>query len=149
MRIAVGLLLCLGAGSMTSALADPPTKPSPAAAPAQAEAAAPCKCAPTAASAPSSPDAPAAQAAENKDAAAQAAAAKAAIDKDTQHFLAQGYKPEMRSGEQVYCRKDTAIGSRLTPVKNCGTIEQLKLAEQKTKAGVFDAQRQQTNPTYH
>jgi hypothetical protein len=50
----------------------------------------------------------------------------------------------MHGGEQIYCRKETALGSRLAPVKNCGTIEQLKLNEQKTKAGVYDAQRQQS-----
>jgi hypothetical protein len=55
----------------------------------------------------------------------------------------------MHDGEQIYCRKDTALGSRLTQVKYCGTIEQLKLAEQRTKQGVSDAQRQQTNPPYH
>ena len=127
MRIAVGLLAVLSAGALTLALADPPTD------------------AAAATTAASTAPAPAAAI----DATAQAAAAKAEIDKDTRHFLAEGYKPEMRGGEQIYCKRETALGSRLTPVKNCGTIEQLRLAEQNTKAGVFDAQRQQTNPTYH
>jgi hypothetical protein len=120
MRIAVGLLACLGVVALTSALADPPAENAAAA---------------TATPAPSSP--------------APAASGKAELDKDTQHFLAEGYKPEMHGGEQLYCRKETALGSRLAPVKSCGTIEQLKLAEQRTKQGVSDAQRQQTNPTYH
>jgi hypothetical protein len=68
---------------------------------------------------------------------------------DTRHFLAQGYKPEMHNGEQIYCRREIAFGSRLTPVKNCGTIEQLKLAEQRARTGVNDAQRNQVNPTFH
>ena len=133
MRITAGLLACLAAGVLSSALADPSTDTAPAA--------------------PATPNASAAQATKADDAAAQAAAKaaaeKAELDLDTRHFLAEGYKPEMHNGEQVFCRKETALGSRLAPLKNCGTIEQLKLAEQKSKAGVYDAQRQQINPTYH
>lgn len=143
MRFAVGLLACLGAGALTSALADPQIE----AQAAPAAAAAPAASVP----APAAPaQAPASDATAGAQAeAVQAATARAQLDKDTQHFLAEGYKPEMRSGEQIYCKKETALGSRLTPVKNCGTIEQLKLNEQKTKSGVYDAQRQQLNPTYH
>jgi len=129
MRIAVALLACLGAGALTSAFADPQSEAKPAASAAQSAPA------PAATAAPAATPAP--------DAAA-AAAAKAGLDVDTRHFLALGYKPEMRGGEQVYCRKETALGSRLAPVKNCGSIEQLKLAEERAKSGVFDAQRQQS-----
>ena len=133
MRIAAGLLACLAAGVLSSALADPSTDTAPAtpAAPNAAPAAA------------ATPDAVAAQAA------AKAAAEKAEIDRDTQHFLAEGYKPEMHGGEQVYCRRETALGSRLAPVKNCGTIEQLKLGEQETKNGLRDTQRQQVGISTH
>jgi hypothetical protein len=117
----VGLLVCLSVGAITSAIADPPTK-APATPATQAAAGAPA--APTASPAPAS--------------------AKAPFDKDTQHFLAAGYKPEMHGGEMVYRRKDPALGSRLAQVKSCGTIEQLKLAEQKTQSGISDAQRQQS-----
>ena len=75
--------------------------------------------------------------------AAHQTAAKGSPDADTRHFLALGYKPEKRGAEEIYCRREIALGSRLSPVKNCGTIEQLKLAEQRTKAGLYDAQRQQ------
>lgn len=74
---------------------------------------------------------------------------KAQLDRDTQHFLAEGYKPEMRNGEQIYCKKETALGSRLTPLKRCGTIEQLKLSEQAAKANVFDVQRSQVGTSNH
>lgn len=135
MRIAVGLLACLAVGALTSAFADPPNE---------------AQAAPAARTAPSAPaPATAATAPAPEAAAAQATAARAEIDRDTQHFLAEGYKPEMRGGEQVYCRKETALGSRLAPVKNCGTIEQLKLNEQKTKSGVYDAQRQQIGTSNH
>ena len=134
MRIAAGLLACLAAGVLGSALADPSTDTAPAtpAAPNAAPAAA------------ATPDAAAAA-----QAAAKAAAEKAEIDRDTQHFLAEGYKPEMHGGEQVYCRRETALGSRLAPVKNCGTIEQLKLGEQETKNGLRDTQRQQVGISTH
>ncbi|HXB17563.1 MAG TPA: hypothetical protein VNV40_01900 [Steroidobacteraceae bacterium] len=119
---------------LSSALADPSTDTAPAtpAAPNAAPAAA------------ATPDAAAAA-----QAAAKAAAEKAEIDRDTQHFLAEGYKPEMHGGEQVYCRRETALGSRLAPVKNCGTIEQLKLSEQETKNGLRDTQRQQVGISTH
>ena len=134
MRIAAGLLACLAAGVLSSALADPSTDTAPAtpAAPNAAPAAA------------ATPDAAAAA-----QAAAKAAAEKAEIDRDTQHFLAEGYKPEMHGGEQVYCRREKALGSRLAPVKNCGTIEQLKLSEQQTKNGLRDTQRQQVGTSTH
>jgi hypothetical protein len=67
---------------------------------------------------------------------------QAQLEKDVQHFIALGFKPEMRGGEQLYCRKETALGSRLAAVKNCGTIAQLRLAEQSAKADVAKAQRQ-------
>jgi hypothetical protein len=127
MRITAGLLACLSVGLLTSAFADPPTAP---AAPAASDAA----------PAPATTDTAAAQ---------KAAAEKAEADRDTQHFLAEGFKPEMHHGEQIYCRKETALGSRLAPVKNCGTIEQLKLAEQATKNGLRDTQRQQVGTSTH
>ena len=142
MRFAVGLLACLGAGALTSALADP-----------QIEAqAAPAATAAPAVSAPATPTqaaAPDAAAAAAQAAAAQAAAARVQLDKETQHFVTEGYKPEMRGGEQVYCKRETVLGSRLTPVKYCGTIEELKLAEDRAKQGVSAAQRQQQNPEVH
>jgi hypothetical protein len=130
MRLVVGLLACLSAGALTSALADPLAEPTPA--PAAAD--------PAAAAAPAAVPTAATPAAKVETA---SAAAKPAVDLDTQHFLALGYKPEMRGGQQVYCRRETALGSRLAPVKNCGTIEQLKLIEQQTKSGLRDTQRQQ------
>jgi hypothetical protein len=136
MRIAVVLLACLAAGALTSAFADPQNEAQAAPA-ASTTRSAP---APAAAPATSAPDAAAA---------AQAAVAKAEIDRDTQHFLAEGYKPEMHGGEQIFCRKETALGSRLAPVKNCGTIEQLKLNEQRTANGLRDTQRQQVGISNH
>lgn len=137
MRTAVGLLACLGAAALTSALADPQVDTQSAPAPAAAAAA------PTPAPAPAAPASATAPDAAAAKPAVVVTAAKAELDLDTKHFLAEGYRPEMHGGEQIYCKKELALGSRLAPVKNCGTIEQLKLNERMTKAGVFDAQRQQ------
>ena len=149
MRIAVGLLACLGAGALTSALADPQIEAQAATA-VPAATAAPAGSAPATPAQAAAPDAAAAsQAAAAQAEAAKAAAAKVQLDKETQHFVAQGYRPEIRGGEQVYCKKETALGSRLSPVKYCGTIEELRLAEDRAKQGVSNAQRQQQTPQVH
>jgi hypothetical protein len=142
MRIAVGLLAALSAGALTSALADPPTEAAPATTAAPAAPTAPPAAAPAPAAA-----APAATA--ETTAADHTVLIKAQLDKDTQHFLAEGYKPEIRHGEEMYCKKETALGSRLSTVKTCGTIEQLKLNEQEAKANVSDMQRAQVGTSSH
>lgn len=120
MRICVLLLASLSTASPLPGLAGPPVEAAPNAA-------------------PTTPTAP--QAAKPE---AATPTAKPPPDADTRHFLALGYRPEKRGAEEVYCRRELALGSRLSPVKNCGTILQLKIAEQKTKAGLYDAQRQET-----
>lgn len=118
MRIVVGLLACLSATALGVALADPPAASSPTT---TAPATTPASTASTA-----------------------APAAKPAEDVEVKHFLSEGYRPEMHGGQEVYCRKDSVVGSRLSAVKTCGTIEELKLMEQQTRRGVEDSQRQQT-----
>jgi len=144
MRIAVGLLAALSAGAVTLALADPPTDTT------HTTTAAPAAPAP-AATAPAAAThvAPAAAAPAATAAADQTVLIKAQLDRDTEHFLAEGFKPEMRNGEQMYCKKETALGSRLSTVKTCGTIEQLKLNEQAARANVSDMQRQQVGTSGH
>jgi hypothetical protein len=138
MRIAAGLLASLAAGAVTIALADPPTEA--AAAPAQQAAPA----------APATAATPAATSSSSVTITSTAPApAKPEIDKDTQHFLAEGYKPEMRHGEQVYCKKDAALGSRVNQVKTCGTLEQLKLQERAARENVSNMQRSQTGTSSH
>lgn len=115
MRIVVGLLACLSATALSAALADPP--------------------------AASPPTATATAAAPASTASTPALAAKPAEDLDVRHLLAEGYKPEMHRGEEVYCRKDAALGSRLSTVRTCGTIKELKLQEQEARRAVQDTQR--------
>lgn len=137
MRIAVGLLTCLAAGALTSAFGDPATpQPATTVAPAESvaeksDAQAPAALAPAAVAPAAAPPA------------APAAASTEQLDQDTRHFLAEGFKPEMHGGQQLYCRKEIVVGSRLSAVKNCGTIAELKVSEQRAQSGVSDAQRQQ------
>ncbi|MGO9804185.1 MAG: hypothetical protein ACLPTM_02835 [Steroidobacteraceae bacterium] len=126
MRFVVGVLAC--AGAVNLALADDPP-PAPAA---------------SAAAAPSIAAAAATPASAATSVTTAAAAAKPAVDPDVQHFTQEGFKPEMRHGQEVYCRKELATGSRVSAVKNCGTIEDLKLQEQRAKTEVEQGQRQQS-----
>jgi hypothetical protein len=141
MRFSLGMLACLGVTAVKLAIAsDPPAAP-PSSPASQAAQSAPATRATNPAPVP--PTAPAEPGAASRDAAAaaRAAAAKAALDKDARHFLALGYRPEMRGGEQIYCRKETALGSRLTQVKNCATLAQLRLSEQEAKSNLSNVQR--------
>ena len=134
MRIAAGLLASLAAGAVTIALADPQTETAAAPAAQAAPAAAATAAAPAAASAPAASATP---------------AAKPEIDKDAEHFMAEGYKPEMHHGQQLYCHKETALGSRVNQVKTCGTLEQLKLNESAARSSVSDMQRSQVGTSGH
>jgi hypothetical protein len=62
---------------------------------------------------------------------------------------AAGYKPEMVNGEQVWCRKEIALGSRLNAQKTCGTAKSLGLSVQETQDRFSATQNKQGNPTYH
>lgn len=88
-----------------------------------------------------------AQSAPAAPAAAGAGTASAAdVSIEEKALLASGYKPYMRNGEMVYCRRDTAIGSRLVAQMTCGTVRELEAARQETRK---DMTRLQTNePTY-
>jgi hypothetical protein len=135
-RSLVALLGLLGICGISVTLADPPASPSaavPAATPASA--------------APSTPvtNANAASAAKPEaNAAADAAAAAAAEEK---RLLADGYKPEMRNGTKVWCRREQELGSRLGGQKVCGTAQELKLVVQQNKDLVERIQKTQHNPT--
>lgn len=129
MRIAVGLLACLGAGALSSALADPPTEtpPGATAAPSAAPAAAPS--AATTASPP----------------ATKAAAAE--IDPREKHFLSEGYKPEMHNGVKLFCRREEVLGSRLAAGKICATPERLERIEAEARQAVEHVQQNAAPPS--
>ena len=88
--------------------------------------------------------APAAQTTNSEPAAEQAAA----LERE-KHFVAEGYKMEMRHGEKVFCRREEMLGSRLNAQKVCSTAEQLTRTETEAQASVTRSMMQQSNPTGH
>jgi hypothetical protein len=126
-RTVAAVLTLLGACGVSVALADPPAAPdtTPAAtAPAASATSAPATSAPAAAAATSSsaasaPAAPAAAATAN---AASAADAEAALEK---RLTNAGYKPKMRNGTKVWCKRQDELGSRLGAQEVCGTPDEL------------------------
>jgi hypothetical protein len=119
MRFVVSVLALVSVGGVSSVLADPP-----------AEAPAPTS---TAAAAPAAAVAPA----------AASAAAAPAQDPLEKHFLAEGYRVEMRGGKKMFCRREELLGSHLGGQKVCSTGEQLKANEAQAKELVERTQRQQ------
>jgi hypothetical protein len=133
----VALLGLLGICGISVALADPPASPSttaPAATPASAATSTPV----------ASANAAAAGAKPATNAATDAAAAAASEERS---LLAAGYKPEMRNGTKVWCRREAELGSRLGGQKVCGTPAELKLVVQQNKDLVEQIQKTQHNPT--
>jgi hypothetical protein len=150
MRFVVGVWLCLGAGGISVALADPvtpPTTPAATAAPAPSTEPKEAALAPAAPAAEAKATTPAADAKSATPAAdakqtvlVQGKAEEDALEK---RFLAEGYKMEMHNGEKVFCRREEQLGSRLGDHKICGTAEQLNFTEQEAKAAVQRGQMQQ------
>jgi hypothetical protein len=144
-----GISLALADPSTTASPPSPPSAPSAPSAPA---AAAPAPQAAPATPAASTTPAPAAHAAS---AAAPAQDNKPAVivqgtpefDTVQKHFLAEGYKLEMRNGEKVFCRREEQLGSRLDGQKVCSTALQLMVTERQAQASVDKSMMQQNNPS--
>ena len=117
MRLVVGVLAFIGVGAVSLAVADPPS---------------------------SSRDAPAAAA--PAPAAPTPSATQPAVDPNEKWALSEGYKPEMRNGEKVFCRREQPLGSRLGQEKHCATLEQLKISRQESRDVMDKIQRSQKNP---
>lgn len=115
MRLIVGVLACVAASAVTVAMADPPASP----------AAAPSATASTTAT-------PAAD------------SAKASISNDDGALLAAGYKPQMRGGQKVWCRREAqTTGTRLSRDKEtCNTADTVK---EQLKNGREMTERSQKN----
>jgi hypothetical protein len=98
------MLLFVGAGS--SALADEPAVPADQVQPA-----------PAAAATPAASSAPVAPAASVK---AEAASNSDVTPAQMKAFRQAGYKPEVRNGQTLFCRKEAQLGTRFES-KTCGT----------------------------
>ena len=134
MRLIVGLLTCCCAFTVTQTFADePPAQTSSADQPAQTSSPA----ATPSAAAPASSTASAQTTAASKPA-ASADATDEATDK---RLRSQGYKPEVRNGTKIYCRKEAELGSRFES-KICGTAEQLSNANKDSQDALDKVQRQ-------
>ncbi len=72
---------------------------------------------------------------------------QAEVDAQEKHFLAEGYKMEMRNGEKVFCRREEELGSRLGAHKVCGTGLQLQNIERESQDSVNRSMMQQNNPS--
>jgi hypothetical protein len=147
MRLVSGVLACVFAGAVSVVLAeDPPPSTTNNSAPA---AAAPSAARATTADSPA-PVAGAPKSAVTVTAAATPPPAAPEVDQTDRHFLAEGYKMQMRNGQKVFCRREEQLGSRLGGALNCNTAEELKQIETQAHAAVERAQNQQaTGPTAH
>ena len=128
-QAALSFVLCLGAFSHSFA-ADPPSAP---AAPAQATAV-------------SSPTTAASATATAPPASDVKTAADAALVAQTHRLRTAGYKPKVKDGGTIWCKQETALGSRLAQVERCGTPEQIDLSTRNAKDAVETMQR---NVTQH
>jgi len=146
MRFAMPALAFLGVGALAlAAAADPAPTPQPerTAAPAAltTDSASPATSAATGVPAP--PPGPSRAASQP----AAATAAAPALSAAEQRLLSQGYKPQMRNGQKIYCRREAELGSRISAGQKCGTVTELATATQDGKDYLNQTQRSQLNPT--
>ena len=141
MRFDLLALALLGVGSFALAAAADPAPATPtehaAAAPAVTDPASVS----TSASRVAAP-ARAASAAASPNAAMEVSAAE-------QHLISLGYKPQVRDGQKIYCRREAALGSRIVAAQHCGTAAQLTTTTQEGKDYLEKTQRSQLNPVGH
>ena len=83
---------------------------------------------PSGAAATPDPSAPAAAAADT------AKAKTVSLDETDRHLRLQGYTPQMRDGQKVYCRREETLGSRVGGKTVCSTPEQIKAAADEAQA---------------
>ncbi len=128
----VAMLALLGAGGLSTSLADTPA--SPEATPSATAPAPPTTTAPAV-----SP--PAAAAAAPNAASTATAASEAAMAAQEKRLRSAGYKPEMQNGQKVWCRREGELGSRLGGQKVCGTPDELKLTVDQSQDAVRQTQK--------
>jgi hypothetical protein len=138
MRLISGGLACVLLGAVSMAVAeDPPADTTNNAAPATtAPAGSPA--------APPAAPAPAAGATQSSVTVPATAMPSAAPEGDqaAKHFLAEGYKMQMRNGQKVFCRREEQLGSRLGGALNCNTAEELNQIETQAKDAIDRAAHQ-------
>ncbi len=119
---AMSLFLCLGTFSLSFA-ADPPSTSTE-----------PAQTSVVSTAPPVSPAAAAATPAPSDKPSDNKAAKNGTGMSPQEHVLrTAGYKPRLRNGETIWCRQETAIGSRLAQQERCGTPEQIERSVQEAK----------------
>jgi hypothetical protein len=148
MRFHILALAVLGVGSLALAVAAEPapaTQPERAAAPAAVV----TDSAPSATSAAKeiSASSPASSPATNP--APTAKAAPPELSPAESRLINLGYKPQMRNGEKIYCRREAPMGSRISSGQHCGTVAELATTTQVGREGLERTQRNSVNPMPH
>lgn len=141
MRFAVLVLSLISCAPLSLALADPPGSPAatPPATPVGtpvATSGAPEKAATAANSSGAEQSAAATPAAAAAPTAAEADEAK--VEK---HYLAMGYSVHMINGQKNFCRRETAIGTRIPGPLNCMTAAEAQAIEADSRNKVEKMQR--------
>jgi hypothetical protein len=135
----VVMLTILAAGSASLAFADPPTPEAPAQTPSNAdEKSRDDTTQPS--SAPAAATTPAATTADS----AQVIKPKASSSDDSKRealLVDQGYKPAMRNGEKVFCKREIPMGSRLPTALHCLTVAEAELIAQEGRETTERIQR--------
>lgn len=135
MRFVTSLLALVCAGGLSLALADPPTTDPTASTPTQVEPASPAL--------PATPNAaPVAPAHAMPATAATAATHTEQLEKQ---LRVQGYSPQMRNGDRVFCRREVPLGSHLPTVLNCVTPDEAERISQAAKGDIEHSQRRMTS----
>ena len=119
-RPVAAVLVVASICSVSGAFADPPTS---AEAPASAAAPAPAAASTAAVTTPAAADANASAAATAKT----VSAAQTAADNDAaleKRLTNSGYKPRMRNGTKVWCKRQDELGSRLGAQEVCATPDE-------------------------
>jgi hypothetical protein len=148
MRFDILALAVLGLGSLAPAVAadvPPTTQPERAAAPAASANASASPATSTATKVSATPSA--ASPAASPPAAAQAAAPE--LTPAESHLIDLGYKPQMRNGEKIYCRREAPMGSRISSGQHCGTVAELATTTQEGRQGLERSQRNTVSPMPH
>ena len=138
MRCITGLLAVVCAGGLSPALADPPATGPTASTPAtQVEPASPAL--------PATPNAAPVVPAHAVPATPAAPAAASHTEQLEKQLRVQGYSPQMRNGDRVFCRREVPLGSHLPTVLNCVTADEAERIAQAAKGDIEHSQRRMTS----
>jgi hypothetical protein len=129
MRKLAALSIILGLGAFSSSFADDPPATSTAAAQSTPASSATTAVATTATAPPAS---------------AKTTSSDVASVAQVHRLRSAGYKPKVKDGTTVWCKQQTALGSRLTQVEFCGSADQIEQNIQDSKDAVEVAQRRVT-----